>query len=162
MLFGIWCTSTDCIYCFNNKLLLPRISRCMALAILSMPSFPNICSWWPHLGQTYTLMFWTRPSTGTSTLRNISAPFLASNRAMSCGVDTITAPEKRINVRIENNYMWWICIHLQVWYWVFHKYLEKYLCDCNIIFRITVIQIDQFISKISNIDQHCSTLQMPW
>lgn len=84
------------IYCFNNKLLLPRISRFMAVAILSMPSFPNICSWWPHLGQTYTLMFWTRPSTGTSTLRNISAPFLASNRAMSCGVDTITAPEKII------------------------------------------------------------------
>ncbi len=30
--------------------------------------------------------------TGTSTLRNISAPLLASNNAMSCGVDTITAP----------------------------------------------------------------------
>lgn len=105
MLISIWCTFTDCIYCFNHKLLLPRISRFMALAILSMPSFPNICSWWPHLGQTYTLMFWTRPSTGTSTLRNISAPFLASNRAMSCGVDTMTAPEKKINARFEHNSM---------------------------------------------------------
>lgn len=31
--------------------------------------------------------------TGTLTFLNISAPLRASSRAMSCGVDTMTAPE---------------------------------------------------------------------
>ena len=42
-------------------------------------------------------MFCTKPNTGTSTFRNISAPFRASNNATSWGVDTITAPEKNIS-----------------------------------------------------------------
>ena len=33
--------------------------------------------------------------TGTLTFLNISAPLRASSRAMSCGVDTITAPSQR-------------------------------------------------------------------
>ena len=37
-------------------------------------------------------MFSTMPSTGTSTLRNISRPLRASISATSCGVETITAP----------------------------------------------------------------------
>ena len=37
-------------------------------------------------------MFSTMPSTGTSTLRNMLRPLRASSSAMSCGVETITAP----------------------------------------------------------------------
>ena len=37
-------------------------------------------------------MFCTSPRTGTSTLRNISAPRRASASATGCGVDTITTP----------------------------------------------------------------------
>jgi hypothetical protein len=34
------------------------------------------------------------PSTGTSTFWNIARPFRASMRAMSCGVETMTAPAR--------------------------------------------------------------------
>ena len=37
-------------------------------------------------------MFSTMPSTGTATLRNMARPLRASTRAMSCGVETMTAP----------------------------------------------------------------------
>ena len=37
-------------------------------------------------------MFSTMPSTGTSTLRNMLSPLRASSSAMSCGVETMTAP----------------------------------------------------------------------
>ena len=37
-------------------------------------------------------MFSTMPSTGTSTLRNMLSALRASSSAMSCGVETITAP----------------------------------------------------------------------
>ena len=37
-------------------------------------------------------MFSMMPKTGTSTLRNMFRPLRASSRAMSWGVDTITAP----------------------------------------------------------------------
>ena len=37
-------------------------------------------------------MFSMMPSTGTSTLRNMLRPLRASSSAMSCGVETITAP----------------------------------------------------------------------
>src|SRR3989304_6268970 len=36
------------------------------------------------------------PSTGTSTLRNMLRPFLASIRARSWGVETITAPDSGV------------------------------------------------------------------
>lgn len=38
------------------------------------------------------LMFSTMPRIGMPTFSNILRPFLASSRAMSCGVVTITAP----------------------------------------------------------------------
>ena len=38
-------------------------------------------------------MFSTMPSTGTATLRNMLSPLRASISAMSCGVETITAPD---------------------------------------------------------------------
>ena len=38
-------------------------------------------------------MFSIRPRTGTSTLRNMLRPFLASISAISCGVETMTAPD---------------------------------------------------------------------
>ena len=37
-------------------------------------------------------MFSMMPNTGTSTLRNMFRPLRASRSAMSCGVETITAP----------------------------------------------------------------------
>ena len=40
-------------------------------------------------------MFSTMPSTGTATLRNMASPLRASIRAMSCGVETMTAPDER-------------------------------------------------------------------
>ena len=44
-------------------------------------------------------MFSTKPSTGTATLRNMFRPLRASTSAMSCGVDTITAPAQRHALR---------------------------------------------------------------
>jgi hypothetical protein len=51
-----------------------------------------MCEAWPQAGQTWTLMFSTTPSTGTSTLRNIISPLRASSNAMSWGVVTMMAP----------------------------------------------------------------------
>src|SRR5258708_4548786 len=46
----------------------------------------------PQSGQVNMDMFSTRPRIGTWVLLNMVTPFLASIRAISCGVDTITAP----------------------------------------------------------------------
>ncbi|MNN26450.1 hypothetical protein D3C81_1399550 [compost metagenome] len=62
------------------------------LASFSPPPSPNRCSAWPQFEQICTAMFSTTPNTGILTLRNISTPFLASIRARSCGVVTITEP----------------------------------------------------------------------
>ena len=46
----------------------------------------------PQFGQLKKLMFSTSPSTGTRVRSNIRTPRRASISAMSCGVETITAP----------------------------------------------------------------------
>lgn len=56
------------------------------------PSLPNRWCSWPQFVHTNELIFWTRPRMGTSTFVNISMPRRASNRAMSCGVETTMAP----------------------------------------------------------------------
>ena len=47
-------------------------------------------------------MFSITPSTGTATLRNMFSPLRASSRAMSCGVETITAPASGTRCAIVN------------------------------------------------------------
>lgn len=49
---------------------------------------------WPPVGEMWKGKEILGHCTGTLTFLNISAPLRASNRAMSCGVETITAPGK--------------------------------------------------------------------
>lgn len=84
------------------------------------PSSPKMWLLWLHFGHSKCDMFCTTPRTcdqsdrflasgerrpadhakarcrtGTSTFRNIATPLRASSRAMSCGVETMTAPAWR-------------------------------------------------------------------
>ena len=63
-----------------------------AAASRRAPPWPKSSVRWPQFGQQNTLMFSTRPSTGTSVFSNMRTPRRASINAMSCGVDTMTAP----------------------------------------------------------------------
>ena len=61
-------------------------------AVSRAPPWPKMAWLEPQSGQVNMDMFSTTPRIGTWVLLNMVMPFLASIRAMSCGVETITAP----------------------------------------------------------------------
>src|SRR6185437_8210057 len=70
----------------------PGRGAASAAAVSRAPPWPKMGCAWPQFSQTNIDMFSTIPRMGTFTFWNMTMALRASIRAMSCGVETITAP----------------------------------------------------------------------